>query len=548
MTDADTRHRAVGRWLLLTDDPDPGLTQAVFALLLGVDLVLRFAGEADLALVSWPAAAIALTVVTSVVACLTPWSRLPRSAVGLLPVLDIAALGMSRLNTDGSGAGILAVVPALWLGRQFGRAGAVVVALSTVLLMAVPGLLYLGIGGVNLSRSLLVPAVTTWAALALASSLELVRARRDEAEARGRELAGALDTIEHQRRFADAILDTVDVGLVLLDGDGAYRAINRRHQEFMRLAYPGGHAGRAGQLGLVYAEDGSTPLTREEMPTVRAHRGEEFDDSRMWIGHDPLTSRAVSVSARTVRDEQGRVTGAALAYKDVTQFMRALAVKDEFVASVSHELRTPLTSIVGYVNLLQEREDLPGQVLSQLDVVARNTDRLQRLVADLLHTAQVDEGPMHVVRTRTDLSQIVRDAVHAATPAARLCGITVEADVPERLELMIDAQRIAQVVDNLLSNAIKYTLDGGRVCVRLELDGDRADLAVTDTGIGIAPADKDRLFTRFFRARHAEEQSIQGVGLGLSITKSIVESHGGRIEVDSEIGRGSTFRVRLPLE
>jgi signal transduction histidine kinase len=249
-----------------------------------------------------------------------------------------------------------------------------------------------------------------------------------------------------------------------------------------------------------------------------------------------------------VRDEQGRVTGAALAYKDVTQFMRALAVKDEFVASVSHELRTPLTSIVGYVNLLQEREDLPGQVVSQLDVVARNTDRLQRLVADLLHTAQVDEGPMHVVRTRTDLSQIVRDAVHAATPAARLCGITVEADVPERLELMIDAQRIAQVVDNLLSNAIKYTLDGGRVCVRLELDGDRADLAVTDTGIGIAPADRDRLFTRFFRARHAEEQSIQGVGLGLSITKSIVESHGGRIEVDSEIGRGSIFRVRLPLE
>jgi two-component system phosphate regulon sensor histidine kinase PhoR len=108
---------------------------------------------------------------------------------------------------------------------------------------------------------------------------------------------------------------------------------------------------------------------------------------------------------------------------------------------------------------------------------------------------------------------------------------------------------MAQVVDNLLSNAIKYSPgSGGEVCVRLLVDGNRAVLEVSDTGIGIEAADRDRLFTRFFRARHAEEQSIQGVGLGLSIAKSIVESHGGRIVVDSEIGRGSTFRIRLPLE
>ena len=115
----------------------------------------------------------------------------------------------------------------------------------------------------------------------------------------------------------------------------------------MRLAYPGGHGGMAGQLGHVYAADGTTPLAREEMPTYRASQGEEFDDCRIWVGADPLTRRALSVSARSVRDEQGRFAGAALAYKDVTDFMQALQVKDEFVASVSHELRTPLTSIVG---------------------------------------------------------------------------------------------------------------------------------------------------------------------------------------------------------
>ena len=284
------------------------------------------------------------------------------------------------------------------------------------------------------------------------------------------------------------------------------------------------------------------------MPTHRASRGEEFDDCRIWIGHDPRTKRAVSVSARSVRDEDGTFTGAALAYNDVTDIMQAMRVKDEFIASVSHELRTPLTSISGYVSILLEREDLPQQVLTQLGVVDRNADRLRRLVSDLLHTAQADEGPMHVVRSRTDLSEIVRQSVRAAGPTAKAAGIDVEIEAPDVLLAVVDPQRMAQVVDNLVSNSLKYTPSGGSVRVVLCVDGDRLELAVTDTGIGIEAADLARLFTRFFRARHAAEQSIQGVGLGLSITRSIVESHGGRIEVESEVGRGSTFRVRIPLD
>jgi signal transduction histidine kinase len=227
--------------------------------------------------------------------------------------------------------------------------------------------------------------------------------------------------------------------------------------------------------------------------------------------------------------------------------MKALRVKDEFVASVSHELRTPLTSIVGYVNILLERDDLPPDVVAQLEVVERNTGRLHRLVADLLHTARSDEGQMPVVRTPTDLAAIVRDCVAAVAPTAARNGVTVELEGPESLVVLADEERMGQVVDNLVSNAVKYTLSGGRVHVRLGIDGNRAELCVTDTGIGIAPADRDRLFTRFFRSRQAQERSIQGVGLGLSITKSIVESHGGRIEVTSELDTGSVFRVRLPL-
>jgi signal transduction histidine kinase len=258
--------------------------------------------------------------------------------------------------------------------------------------------------------------------------------------------------------------------------------------------------------------------------------------------------RALSVSARSVLDAHGGFAGAALAYTDVTEFMRVLKVKDEFIASVSHELRTPLTSIVGYAQLLTDRDDLDDEVMVQLAVISRSSARLQRLVADLLHTAESDAGPMRVIRVPSDLSDIVRAGVEATQPMAETAGATLVLDAPESLPMLVDPQRIAQVVDNLVTNAIKYSPGGGRIEVSLHVDGDRVELAVADNGVGIDPADRDRLFSRFFRSRQAEEQSIQGVGLGLSITKSIVESHGGRIEVESELGRGSVFRVRLPYD
>jgi signal transduction histidine kinase len=534
------------RRILLTEDPHPGVIQALFVALYVLDLVLRSVGGAGASFGPGPLIGLALVGIVGVVAAIAPWDTLPRWTVAAVPLLDMAALGLSRLDSAGAGAGLLAVLPALWLGRKFGMRGVLVAVVGATVLIVIPGLIYLGASGVNLSRSVLILCVVAWASLAISSALERSEANRRTAEHGRRELAAALATIEEQRAFSDAILDTVDVGLVLLDPDGTYRTMNKRHEAFMRIGYPDGHAGRAGQVGQVYAGDGVTPLAREEMPTYRASQGEEFDDCRLWIGADPLTRRAISVSARSVRDD-GVFAGAALAYKDVTEIMRALKVKDEFVASVSHELRTPLTSIVGYVNILQERPDLPADVLAQLDVVARNTDRLNRLVADLLHTAQVDDGPMHVVRSETDLGAIVRDSVQAARPAAERAGVDIDVEAPASLIVMADPQRIAQVVDNLVSNAIKYTVAGGRVRVSVALEGNRVELSVADTGIGISAADRDRLFTRFFRTRQAEERSIQGVGLGLSITKTIVESHGGRIEVQSELGQGSEFRVRLPI-
>lgn len=510
---------------------DPGRFQLLFAAIFFVDLFLRWLLGSDVVWHTAPVVASIVTVVVVVAALVLPWDRLDPRLTMLLPVLDIAVVGIARLTPEG-GNGLLVVFPALWLGRQFGRTGAWVTAVASVVFIVVPWLLYSGSDATLLTRTLFIPVVAVVTALVIADGMAQVRAH-----------AVAL---EHQRRVSEAIFDTVDVGLMLLDQDGQYVGMNRRHREFLDMAFPDGHLGHAGQLGAVFDADGRTPLTADRMPSQLAAQGEEFDDLRVWIGADPDVRRALSVSARVVRAADGSFAGASLAYTDVTDIMRALRVKDQFVALVSHELRTPLTSIVGYVQLLEDDPELPAHAQRQLTVVHRNADRLHRLIGDLLDTANRDGKPLQMNRTRVDLAAIVRDSVEAARPAAESAGVALVLDAPSGVPMSVDAQRFAQVVDNLVSNALKYTESGGRVDVRLEVALGYVDLAVADTGIGIAAEDRERLFTPFFRTADAARRAVAGAGLGLSITRDIVTGHGGSIGVESEPGHGSVFRVRLP--
>ncbi|WP_457205333.1 ATP-binding protein [Nocardioides sp. P5_C9_2] len=369
-----------------------------------------------------------------------------------------------------------------------------------------------------------------------------VTEQRESAE----QLADANATIEKQSRTVAAIYDAVDVGLVLIDRSGRYEQMNRRHRDFMALAYPEGHHGMAGQTGEVYEPDGETLMARRDLPSLRASVGDEFDDVRLWVGSDPATRRALSVSARSTRRPDGTFIGAALAYKDVTDFMRALAVKDEFVASVSHELRTPLTSVLGHLEMLAAREDLPGDIRAQLAVVDRNAARLQMLVSDLLYVAQEADAALHMVRVAADAAAIVRDSVEAARPVANASKVALVADLPETRVAMCDPQRLRQVVDNLVSNGIKYTDAGGEVRIELPLVEDRLEVQVSDNGIGVGPEDLERLFSRFYRADSERVRLTPGTGLGLNIVRSIVEGCGGGVRVDSEVGVGSTFTAWIP--
>jgi hypothetical protein len=353
-------------------------------------------------------------------------------------------------------------------------------------------------------------------------------------------------TIESEQRKADAVFDTVAVGLLLLDADGAYQGYNSRHQHFMDLAFPEGHRGRVGQTGFLFDADQTRPLTSEEMPTTRAVAGEEFDDFLLWVGEDPQARRAMSVSARSVRDRHGAFAGAALAYHDVTDLVRAIKVKDEFVTTVSHELRTPLTSALAHLELLEDAAGVSDDMRRQLTAVQRNIKRLSHLVADLLFVTRATSGSPLVDPYRVDLVTVVREALDAAAVAAGEAGVGLTSHLPESLETVADGMRLRQVVDNLLANAILYGRPDGHVTVTLEESDSQVVLTVADDGEGIDESDLPAMFQRFFRGQNAQRRQVPGTGLGLHIVRTIVEAHGGEVSLTSEAGAGCTVRLTLP--
>ena len=230
------------------------------------------------------------------------------------------------------------------------------------------------------------------------------------------------------------------------------------------------------------------------------------------------------------------------------QARELMRLRDEFVATVSHELRTPLTSIMGYLELISD-DSFAARTPEQenfLGVVQRNAERLMRLVSDLLLVAEAKDRELDLDVHDVDLQRLVTECVEAAKPAADAKRIELTVDHGAPAQLKGDPLRLAQLMDNLVSNAIKFTPQGGRVSVKTGSRGGQTLLEVTDSGNGISDADQLQLFNPFFRTQSATAQAIPGTGLGLTITKAIVDAHKGSIDVRSIVGRGTTFNVLLP--
>ncbi len=221
--------------------------------------------------------------------------------------------------------------------------------------------------------------------------------------------------------------------------------------------------------------------------------------------------------------------------------------KDDFVATASHELRTPLTSISGYAEMLQDEPGLTGTQRGFVDAIARNAARLQALTHDLLFVSGSEPHEVHTDMAEVDLRRVVGGAQEVAVALASGMGLDLRfevADVPAAV--LGDASQLERVVLNLVSNAIKFSERGGTVECTLRVDPGQVLLEVRDTGVGIPPDEREALFERYFRGAVAQQRAVQGAGLGLHIVATIVARHGGRVEVESTVGEGTTFRVILP--
>ncbi len=289
-----------------------------------------------------------------------------------------------------------------------------------------------------------------------------------------------------------------------------------------------------------------TKVTGIEALLAAARRSDRAAQTELEISNTDIDA---IVSAQAHRFQDGDAVGVVMVLHDVSELRRLERIRRDFVANVSHELKTPLTSIRGYVETLLDGalEDENNNVRF-LEKIENNVLRLNHLVTDLLSLARIESQSGFLPVKSIDLHGAVEEAArrHELRAQGRDQKLVVEA-CEGRVKILGDPEALTQIIDNLVDNAIKYTPDGGTVTVRLLRSGEFATLEVQDTGVGIPNEDKARVFERFYRVDKARSREVGGTGLGLSIVKHLVLALGGTIDLVSDVGQGSTFRVKLRL-
>ncbi|MGW9402457.1 ATP-binding protein [Arthrobacter sp. NPDC055585] len=477
------------------------------------------------------------------------WDRYSQPAYWVIPILDFAAIAFlyNAVRPEVTGTVLLSVFPVFWLAwsGHAPRTAAVLTVLGSLMIVWSPPALAGSTRPGDYFSVLMIAGVNLLVHKAASVMTLSADGQKRALEEKDRALKHSLQDSRRRAQLLDAVLEAIDVGVIVLAKDGHVMLMNSRQLATHSLALPPEGGDTEPDL-LIFQEDGCTPVPPEERPLARAMRREAFSDCLVSVGRGP-GQRAMAVSARPLLDERGDFNGSVVAYSDVTDMLRALRAKNDFVASVSHELRTPLTSIIGYLDLALDTGDgqLQPQLHSSLSVALRNAERLLVIVSDLLTTAS---GSVHLERTQLCLGELAASAAEAARKRAAAAGIELRTDIPEPVPGSFDPVRVQQVLDNLLSNAIKYSPGGGTVTVRVRGSRELAVLEIEDQGMGMTETEQAEAFNRFFRSSAVKKAAIPGVGLGLGITRDIVEAHGGRITVSSRPGAGSVFRVELPRE
>jgi signal transduction histidine kinase len=466
---------------------------------------------------------------------LVPWDRLPRWSFVLVPMVDCFAIAFMR-EVGGpvlSVVGLVMTFPVIWLSVSASRMRVILAFLAPlVATIASPLMLGSGVERSDLIRMIVFPAIMAGLAITGHTIARGLIRHRDNLKRKERELEQLHETTKDHAQLMDAVLETVTVGVWAMNTEGADILTNRRLRADRSWAEG---ATAPGQENPFTPARG--PSEPGENPARLAIQGANFSQKLVRVGTDNQ-QRTFSAAARPLHDAQGRLKGSTLAFTDVTDLVQAQASRDKFVSSVSHELRTPLTSILGYMEVLGDRPE--PRILG---IIQRNASRLLSLVNDLLMVASED---LELRRQPTNLSELLHQSARAATPAAAAKGITITTQSLEDITAVVDPNQFAKAIDHVLSNAIKFSPDDSPVTLGLEQHDGRIEFSVCDQGIGMTGQELDQAFTKFYRADHALASTIPGAGLGLPLSKAIVEAHGGTIKLNSQPGSGTTVTITLP--
>ncbi len=353
----------------------------------------------------------------------------------------------------------------------------------------------------------------------LGASLQRMRASLEQAAQRA----------DAERRLTAMVFEELPDGLVVVDERLHVLESNARFTRMIGVPAPAGRAlydllrHRA-----LYELFETTLKTRETVErTVR------LADDLVW----QVTVVALPEGARAA---------AVGVLRDVTRLERTESMRRTFVADVSHELRTPIAAIAAAAETLSEGETEEADREELLGLIRRQSERMRELIDDLMDLAQIESGAVELRKEELSLSELLREVAQdlAATAADR--GIRVAVDANGALPVQADRRRLGQIIRNLLDNAIKFSRDGGTVRLFAGRDAGSVFISIVDEGPGIPRIEQEKIFQRFYQVDRSRSKTRPGTGLGLAIVKHLVQLHGGRVELESEVGRGSTFRVLLP--
>jgi two-component system phosphate regulon sensor histidine kinase PhoR len=353
-----------------------------------------------------------------------------------------------------------------------------------------------------------------------------------------RQLAERIDTIVTQRNELEAVLTSMHEGVLAVDGEEHLFSVNP--------AAAGMLARSAQSLRGRSIQEATRSSALQQMVRQVLTSGEPAQgDIVLYQGGE----RVIQVHVTALRGAQDARGGALVVMSEVTHLRRLESMRRDFAANVSHEIKTPLTAIKGFVETLRHGGvDDPNEAKRFLGIIERHVDRLASIIEDLLKLSRLEQEHERdgLPLAMANLQQMLQEAIQICQPKAHAKAIDIRCECPAGLMARMDAALLEQAVVNLLDNAITYSGDGSCIDVRVATTPGEIRIAVHDRGPGIAREHLDRLFERFYRVDKARSRNLGGTGLGLAIVKHIVQAHGGRVAVESAVGRGSTFTLHLP--